>query len=215
MLNIFAIYKPKGPSSFRMISLLRKQTGVKKIGHAGTLDPLASGVLVVGVGREATRELHKIVAKDKEYLVTVKLGMTSTTDDEAGTKTIIAVDQEPELAAIKKIIPKYIGVIEQVPPQFSAIKISGQRAYDVARKGETVEFRKREVRIDAIEIIDYEWPLLKLKVKTGPGAYIRSLARDIGEDLKCGGYVTELERTRVGEFGLAECVEIDKIERIG
>lgn len=211
MPNIFAINKPKALSSFKMISLLRKQTGVKKIGHAGTLDPLASGVLVVGVGREATRELHTIVAKDKEYVVTVRLGMTSTTDDEAGTKTIIAVDQEPELTDIEKIIPNYIGTIEQVPPQFSAIKVAGRRAYDVARKGHEVTFKKREVRIDAIEVISYHWPLLKLKVKTGPGAYIRSLARDIGEDLHCGGYVAELERIRVGEFGLEDCVDIESL----
>ncbi len=201
MKTIFVIYKPKGPTSHDIINKLRKEMGIKKIGHAGTLDPLASGVLVVGVGREATKQLGTIVKKEKEYLAKIRLGMTSTTDDEEGVKTEIKiVGKIPTLGEIKKAIAKFQGEISQTPPIYSAIKIKGKEAYKLARKGQEPKLKPRKVEIKKIDILKYEWPYLEIRVVTGPGVYIRSLARDIGQHLKTGGYLAELERTRVGEF---------------
>ncbi|MFA6919307.1 MAG: tRNA pseudouridine(55) synthase TruB [Patescibacteria group bacterium] len=208
---IIAINKPKGPSSFQMIGQIRKITGIRKIGHAGTLDPLASGVLVVAIGRESTRQISQIVEKEKEYVAKIKFGLTSSTDDEAGEKKIISA-RKPRLEEIEKIIPKFLGNIKQVPPQFSAIKIKGNRAYQMARAGQIVKFRERFVEIKNIEILNYKYPYLNIKVTTGPGAYIRSLARDIGQKLKVGAYMAELQRTRVGDYKIEDCLPLSKIK---
>lgn len=202
MQGIFAVYKPKGPTSHDVINQLRRKTGVRKIGHAGTLDPLASGVLVVGVGREATKQLGAVARKEKEYLAKIRLGMTSTTDDEEGEKTKTKVAGIPTIVEIKKAVAKFEGEILQTPPIYSAIKIKGKEAYKLARKGQTPELKPRKVLIKEIEILNYEWPYLELRFVTGPGVYIRALARDIGKELKVGGYLAELERTRVGKFTL-------------
>ena len=201
MKGIFAVYKPKGPTSHDIINKLRRETGVRKIGHAGTLDPLASGVLVVGVGREATKQLGAIVKKEKEYLAKIRLGMTSTTDDEEGTKTEVRiVGKIPTLGEIKKAVAKFKGEILQTPPIYSAIKVKGKEAYKLARQGQAPELKPRKALIKEIETLKYEWPYLEINVVTGPGVYIRALARDLGKELKVGGYLAELERTRVGEF---------------
>lgn len=206
--GIIAVIKPKGPTSFDIISKLRKLTGIKKIGHAGTLDPLASGVLVVGIGREATRKLHEVVETEKEYLATVRFSAESTTDDEAGEKTEIKVIKKPTRDLVEKFLSKFTGKFLQQPPIFSAIKIKGERAYKVARRGEDPKLRKREVEVKEIKIIKYKWPLLKIKVVSGPGFYVRSLARDLGKKLKVGGYLAELERARVGQFKKNKAFEI-------
>lgn len=198
--GIFAIYKPKGLTSNDVLNQLRRRTGIKKVGHAGTLDPLASGVLVVGVGREATKQLGTIVKKEKEYLAKIRLGMTSTTDDEEGEKTEIEVVKVLTLEEIQKVVAKFEGGILQTPPIYSAVKISGQEAYKLARKGQIPKLEPRQVEIKKIDILKYQWPFLSLRVVTGPGVYIRSLARDIGKELKTGAYLAELERTRVGNF---------------
>ncbi len=200
MKNIFAIYKPKGPTSHDIIDELRKITGVKKIGHAGTLDPLASGVLVVGIGRQATKKLAEIVAHEKEYLAEIKLGERSSTDDQEGQKEKVAVEKVPTLEDIQKVIQEFEGEIKQVPPLYSAVKVHGREAYKLARQGHLPQLKPRRVIIKKIGILDYRWPYLKLKIVTGPGVYIRSLARDLGEKLGTGGYLAELERTRVGKF---------------
>jgi tRNA pseudouridine55 synthase len=201
-----AVYKPKGISSFGMISKLRKLIGVKKIGHAGTLDPLASGVLVVGIGREATKELHNSVQAGKEYLANIKLGIESTTDDEEGEKTLVKTDKIPSLEDVQRIILQFEGKIMQAPPVFSAIKIKGERAYKLAREGKGVVMDKRRVEVKKIELLKYEWPFLDLRIETGPGVYIRSIARDIGRELGSGGYLVGLERTRVGDFRIKDCI---------
>jgi len=200
MRGIYAVYKPKGPTSHKIINQLRRKTGVKKIGHAGTLDPLASGVLVVGIGREATKKLASIVKKEKEYLAKIRLGMTSTTDDEEGEKTKVKVSRIPTFKEIQKAVAKFEGEILQTPPIYSAVKINGQKAYKLARKGQKPKLEPRKVLIKEIKILEYEWPYLKLRIVTGPGVYIRALARDLGQLLKTGGYLAELERTRVGDF---------------
>ncbi len=198
--GIIGIYKPVGVSSFDAIRRLRMLTGIRKIGHAGTLDPLAKGVLVVGIGKEACKSLAENVKKEKEYLAVIKLGQESSTDDEEGVKKIIKINETPELEQIKKIIPKFEGIISQIPPIFSAIKVNGQRAYSLARKGKSFSLKSRKIEIKQIELLGYKWPKLRLRVITGPGVYIRALARDIGRELNCGGYLASLERIRVGEF---------------
>ena len=206
--TLLAVYKPKGPTSFDIIARIKRMSGVKRVGHAGTLDPLASGVLVVGIGREATKKLHEIVAQEKEYEVTIKLGETSVTDDEEREKTIIASATNPTSMEVERAVKRFIGVIEQTPPQFSAVKVRGRPAYQSARRGEKIELKSRLVKIKSVEILHYKYPLLKLRVVTGKGVYIRSLARDIGSILETGGYVAELERTRVGEFDLSKAVRM-------
>lgn len=211
MKGIFAVYKPKGPTSHDIIDKLRKKTGVKKIGHAGTLDPLASGVLVVGVGREATKQLGNIVKKEKEYLAKIRLGMTSTTDDEEGEKVVVVALSNAKrllkVPEVEKAVLKFRGEILQTPPIYSAVKVKGKEAYKLARKGQTPKLKPRKVLIKEIEILNYKWPYLKLRVVTGPGVYIRALARDIGKTLKTGGYLAELERTRVGDFTKENAVQ--------
>lgn len=211
--HIFIIDKPKGPTSHDIINQLRRITQIRKIGHAGTLDPLASGVLVVGIGREGTKQLGDIVKHDKEYIATIKLGATSTTDDEEGDKTIIKKDSDIDSDAIRNCLIKFIGDIKQVPPVYSAIKIKGKPAYKRTRSGETLTLAARDVKIDDIQILDYQWPILNLKVTCGPGVYIRSLARDIGNDLKTGGYLSDLRRTRIGNFDIKQAITLEQFEK--
>ena len=205
--QILGVYKPKGPTSFDIIRKIKRISGIKRVGHAGTLDPLASGVLVVGIGREATKRLHEIVGREKEYIVSIKLGETSTTDDEEGKKTVINPAAIPSYTQVEQAVEKFIGVIEQTPPQFSAVKIAGHPAYKSARRGMKLDLKPRRIEIKKIEILNYNYPLLKLRVITGKGVYIRSLARDIGKILATGGYVAELKRIRVGEFRVSDTIE--------
>ncbi len=204
--GIYPIFKPKGITSFKVISILRKITNVKKIGHGGTLDPLASGVLVVAIGKEFTKKIHLEVAKEKEYDAEIMLGLESTTDDEEGIKNLgKGSGKVIGRKDIEQILSQFIGTIEQIPPIYSAIKINGQESYKLARKGKEVEMKKRIVEIKSIEIMEYSYPLLSIRVTCGPGVYIRSLARDIGRNLGVGGYLHELVRTRVGEYKQEDC----------
>jgi tRNA pseudouridine55 synthase len=209
--NIFAIYKEKGPTSHDIINRVRRITGERRVGHAGTLDPLASGVLVVAVGREWTKKLGEIVVKEKEYIADIKLGEESATDDEEGEKFSLLVNKFISLQEIKKAADKFIGKIKQTPPVYSAIKINGKPAHRLVRAGKDVKLEPREVEIKSIEILKYEWPFLKLRVVTGPGVYIRALARDIGRELGVGGYLYELERTRVGEYDKNNALTIEEL----
>jgi len=196
-----AVWKPKGPTSYDIIRELKKvlPKGVK-IGHAGTLDPLASGVLVIGVGREATKDLSEAVGAEKEYIAKIRFGESSTTDDEEGEKKIFKLEIFPRIKQIEEILLQFTGKIIQMPPAFSALKVNGKTAYSLARKGRKVNLKPREVWIKKIEILSYGWPYLILRVTTGPGVYIRALARDLGELLAGGGYLADLERTQVGSF---------------
>ncbi|MEK7093941.1 MAG: tRNA pseudouridine(55) synthase TruB [Patescibacteria group bacterium] len=211
---IVAVWKPKGPSSFKMVSLIRKLTGEKKVGHAGTLDPLAEGVLVIGIGREGTKQLHDIVGHQKEYEAVIKLGEESSTDDAEGEKTKFEVSLVPSREMIGEVVDKFIGNIEQTPPPYSAMKIGGKRAYKLAREGKEVILLPRPVAIKNIEIMGYSWPILEIRVVTGPGVYIRSLARDIGRELKTGGYIASLTRTRVGEFTREQAIKLPDRESL-
>lgn len=210
MNGIFGINKPVGPTSHDIIDQLRRKIGIRKIGHAGTLDPLASGVLVVAIGREFTKQIDELVQKEKEYIAKVKFGFNSTTDDEQGDKEEIEISVEPTKEDITKILPKFIGEIKQMPPIYSSVKVSGRPAHRRARKGEDVKLGTRDVLIKDIEILDYRWPYLEIKVLTGPGVYIRSLARDIGKELKVGGYLAGLQRIRVGEYKINDAVSVEE-----
>jgi tRNA pseudouridine55 synthase len=211
MKDIFTIYKPKGPTSYDMIAQVKKATGESRVGHAGTLDPLAEGVLVVGVGRDATRQLEGVVKKEKEYIADIKLGVTSETDDEEGIKTKTKNVKSVKLSEVKEVIEKFIGIVDQVPPIYSAIKVSGQRAYKAARKGQELKLAPRKVEIKSIKILKYKYPNLKIRVITGRGVYIRSLARDIGKALGTGGYMSDLKRERVGKFKASKAIDINRL----
>lgn len=211
MKNIFAVYKNSGPTSHDIVDQLRKITGLKRIGHAGTLDPLARGVLVVGVGREATRKLSLTVKKEKEYLATIRLGQESTTDDAAGKKRLFPVKRIPPITEVSQAINNFVGLRPQTPPDYSAVKVSGRPAYKYARSGKAVALKPRIVRIKLIELEKYHWPEILLRVVTGPGVYIRSLARDIGRTLGTGGFLSDLERIRVGDFTKAQALTIEQL----
>jgi len=212
MQHVFAVYKPKGPTSHDVVNEIRKITGVRKVGHAGTLDPLASGVLVIGVGRDATRALGQMLQEEKEYVAKIKLGEESVTDDAEGEKTVHKISVPPTRGEAEDAALKFCGNILQMTPVYSAAKVRGKRAYKHARQGIPLSPGPRQVEIKEIEILKYEWPYLTLRVVTGSGVYIRALARDIGQELKTGGYLFDLERTRVGEFTKEKIIPIADLD---
>ncbi len=208
---IFAYYKKIGPTSRDVLNYLQSVTGMKKIGHGGTLDPLAEGVLVVGIGRESTKKLHKEDFNEKEYIAVLSLGKETITLDREGEKKKNKVKNTPELKRIKEVLEELTGIIMQEPPSFSAVKIDGKEAYKWARKGIIKKPKARPAEIKKIEIMSYRYPFLKIRVLTGRGVYIRSLARDIGESLGCGGYLYTLKRIKVGPFTLDDCISKEVI----
>lgn len=211
------INKPEGWTSFDVVGFTRKQLRAQhpeqknlKVGHAGTLDPFATGLLIVGVGREATKKLDEFKAMSKTYVATIKLGATSDTYDKTGIisdlKFKISDFRPPTIAEIKKVINSFKGKQKQTPPMFSAKKINGQRLYELARKGIEVERQPSEIEIYKIKILDYTWPFLKIEVQCSAGTYIRSLAHDIGAKLGAGAYCEELVRTKIGDYSLDDAV---------
>ncbi len=179
-----------------------------KVGHAGTLDPLATGLLILCTGK-MTKQIEFFQAKEKEYTATFKLGATTPSFDmeteEDSNKGTSHVTNE----LIEEAIKKFQGEIEQVPPIFSAVKIKGKRAFDYARNGEDVKLTPRKIVIRKIEVLSFSSPYLKIRVKCSKGTYIRSLARDIGEELKCGAYLTELRRTKIGDLKVEDAIKVD------
>lgn len=186
---------------------------IKKIGHAGTLDPLASGVLIVCTGK-MTKKINEFMEMPKKYKAQINLTAFSDTDDAEGPLTKITNISIPSLDTVKQIISTFIGDIKQTPPKFSAIKINGKRAYKKARQGEDFEMPTRTVTIHAIEIVTYEWPTLTINVTCSKGTYIRTLARDIGLSLSTGGYLTQLTRTAIGPYKLQDAVTLEKLQEI-
>lgn len=210
------INKPTGWTSFDVVNFIRKKervrTGTKniKVGHAGTLDPFATGLLIVGVGREATKRLDEFKNLPKTYIATIHLGAVSDTQDVTGTiqKQEANNTKQPNLETVKKIIANFIGKQKQIPPMFSAKKIGGQRLYKLARQGKEIEREPSEIEIYQITLLGYDYPILKIEVECSAGTYIRTLAADIGEKLGTGAYCEELTRTKIGEYTL------DKAESI-
>ena len=213
MRGIYAIYKTKGPTSHDTIKEIKNITGIKKVGHGGTLDPLAEGVLVVAVGREFTKKLGALLEEEKEYLAKIKLGENSTTDDGEGIKTAIKNKVTPTKNQIIKATERFIGWIDQLPPQYSAGKVFGERAYKKARRGEKFKLGTHRVLIKKIDLIKYQWPYVDLRVVTGSGVYLRSLARDMGKALKTGGYLAKLVRTRVGKFNIQKAKTVTEFKK--
>ena len=207
--------KPTGPTSHDMVYKLRKITGIKKIGHAGTLDPFASGLLIMAIGRESTKQISKYVKLDKEYIATLYLGATSTTHDPEGeiTKKPGFGYPKPGFNAeeIKKVLEKFKGEQKQIPPMFSAKKVKGKKLYELARKGIEIKREAVDINIKNLELLEYKWPELELKIKCSSGTYIRSLAYDIGEALRTGAYLTVLERISIGEFLLNKSCKIEEL----
>jgi len=210
MKEILLIDKPKGISSFDVIRILRKKLKIKKMGHAGTLDPLATGLLIIGVGK-GTKKLSQFLKLDKEYVAKIKLGAVSDTYDKEGKIKEIKIEKVPEKIKVEKVVESFVGEISQTPPLYSAKKIKGKRAYQLARRGIEVKLKPKKVKIYKIEILDYKFPYLKIKVNCSSGTYIRSLAADIGKKLKCGGYLEELKRTKIGKFSLKDAKKLNEI----
>jgi tRNA pseudouridine55 synthase len=209
MNGLLVIDKPGGMTSRDVVNRVQKWFPRKtKIGHTGTLDPLATGVLVVCIGA-ATRLADYVQAMSKSYISRFRLGATSTTDDVDGEVAVHTASTFPTHAEIEESLASFVGTIEQVPPAFSALKVSGQRAHELARKGSDVPLAARPVRIDAIRLIAYEWPYLDVEVDCGKGTYIRSIARDFGAKLGCGGMVQTLRRTRIGTFKAEQGIGLD------
>jgi tRNA pseudouridine55 synthase len=203
--GLLLVNKPKGRSSFSLIPLLRKKLDLKKIGHAGTLDPFATGLLIFLVGKNYTRRSDSLLCQSKEYIAEVKFGETTDTYDLEGKITATS-DRIPSLDQIEVALHSFQGEVMQIPPMFSAKKIGGKKLYDLARKGEEIE-RKPVKVVMQIDLIDYQAPYLKIRVKASKGTYIRSLAYDLGEKLGCGAHLTALERTVSGEYSLTAAID--------
>lgn len=214
--GLLLIDKQKGFTSMDVCAIIRarlRRAGAPKrikVGHAGTLDPMATGLLVVLVGK-ATKLCNQFMADQKQYEATIDLSHTSTTDDAEGQLTPADVSTIPTPDQLRAAAAAFVGTIQQRPPNFSAMSIGGQRAYDLARAGKPVELAPRPVRIDAFEVRSYAWPLAQVAVTCGKGTYIRSLARDLGQALHTGGMLTALRRTRSGEFSVEGARRLDQL----
>lgn len=232
--EILLVDKPAGVSSFGVVARVRRRLSEEagyvevvrkdgvarqkrkkvKVGHTGTLDPFATGLLILLVGK-GTKRANEFLKLDKEYIATLRLGANSTTGDPEGEITEHEICEIPNKEAVEKCVEKLVGENSQRVPAYSAVKINGQRAYKLAREGKQVEMPVRKVKIYKIEILSYEWPELKIRCKVSSGTYIRALAEDIGKALGTGAYLTELRRTQVGEYRVEGARLIDEIGELG
>ncbi|MBR3115685.1 tRNA pseudouridine(55) synthase TruB [Candidatus Saccharibacteria bacterium] len=211
--RVILVDKPEGISSFGVVAKVRGRLKAEfghkvKVGHTGTLDPFATGLLILLSGK-MTKKSGEFLKLDKEYVATMKLGYTSTTGDPEGQIQEYSV--KSVLPPIESVLSDFIGKIVQTPPRYSAIKINGERAYKLARKGQEFEIPKREVEIYEIEVLRYEYPELEIRCHVSSGTYIRTLAEDIGERLGTGAYLTALRRTRVGKYDVKDAVKLDEL----
>ncbi len=215
--EIFAIDKPYRISSFGALAhvryVLSRTLGYKvKIGHAGTLDPLATGVLILCTGK-ATKRIEEFQGQTKEYTATLQLGATTASYDMEHEVNALFPTEHITRELINDTLPQFIGDIEQIPPTYSAVKVNGDRAYELRRAGEEVKLKPKHIHIDEIEVVDFdvEKMQLSLRVVCGKGTYIRALARDLGRALNSGAYLTALRRTRVGDFTIDRCLDYEHI----
>ena len=213
--GILNVDKPAGVSSARLVGqvkyLLPRGT---KIGHAGTLDPFATGVLLLLVGK-ATKLCERLMDEPKQYHGTIKFGATTPTDDPESEATVTPGVQPVSEDLVREKLATFVGDIEQRPPAFSALKVGGRRAYKLAREGETVVLQPRIVHVYGIELLNYEWPLAQFRVDCGRGTYVRAIARDLGAMLGVGGHLVQLRRTRVGPFYVNDAVSVDQLRADG
>jgi len=205
------IDKPGKITSHTVINHLRRISGIKKIGHAGTLDPMATGLLIVAVSRQATKKIDQFIKLDKEYEAEIFFGKTTDTHDREGKVTAEYQGQKIKKEELKKILKSFIGPQEQLPPMFSAKKIKGQKLYQLARRNIEIERPKSVITIYSLVLSSYSWPKAKVKVRCSSGTYIRAIARDLGQILGCGAHLSELRRTKIANFTLAKSVKLDKM----
>lgn len=219
--GLIVVDKPIGLSSMDVVRRVRRAAadgaGVirlkqMKTGHAGTLDPLATGVVICCVGK-ATKAVDRLMGQTKTYETVVDLSAFTATDDLEGEREEVAIDAPPSREAVAAAIGSFLGEIEQAPPAFSAVHVNGQRAYKLARRGDAVDIKPRRVRIDAIELLGYDWPRVTLRIVCGKGVYIRSLGRDLGKALGTGGHLAALRRTSIGSYRVEDAHPIERFKR--
>lgn len=208
--GILLLNKPKGSSSFSLVRKLRKLVGVQKIGHAGTLDPFATGVMVMLIGRRYTKLSNQFLEADKVYWAELRLGLSTDTYDCEGRVTRTS-DFIPSIEEVRAALELFQGEVSQVPPMFSAKKQQGKKLYELARRGIEVERPAVKVRL-LTEFIEYSYPFLRLKVSCSKGTYIRSLAQDLGDTLGCGAHLTNLTRLKSGKYELSACLSWEELE---
>ncbi|MEK9131155.1 MAG: tRNA pseudouridine(55) synthase TruB [Patescibacteria group bacterium] len=220
------IDKPSGMTSHDVIDAVRRVTGERRVGHAGTLDPFATGLLIVGVGKSATTRLSEFVGLDKEYEATFVLGSTSTTDDPEGTIITTGAINGLTPSDLSSAMQSFVGTIEQIPPQYAAIKIKGKKMYELARQGEVIEAKPRTVTVHSFELREIassavlpprkntlDLPVsLNVHLRVSSGTYIRAIARDLGAKLDVGGYVSQLRRTSIGPYRVEDADTIDQLQ---
>ena len=210
--GIINVYKEKGFTSHDVVAKLRGILRQKKIGHTGTLDPEAVGVLPVCLGK-GTKLCDMLTDHNKTYEVVMRLGVTTDTEDMTGTvlttKDVHATEDE-----VKAVIEGFVGSMEQIPPMYSALKVNGKKLYELAREGKVIERKARPITIDSITILEMNLPLVRMEIACSKGTYIRSICRDIGEKLQCGGCMDSLIRTKVGQFLIKDSLTLAEIEKL-
>lgn len=207
------IDKPKGLTSHDVIDRVRAVTGEKKVGHAGTLDPNATGLLIVGVGRDATKMLGGLSKEtNKEYVAEVVLGEERDTDDIEGKVITEYIGEKPSRKAVENTLSIFLGEQEQKPPAYSAIKLKGKKAYQLARMGERPDLKLRKITVFNIKLLKYEYPKLVFICLVSSGTYIRSLARDIGKKLLTGAYLGNLRRTKIGKYNVSDAIPLENLD---
>ncbi len=207
--GLYLVNKPAGPTSHDMVDRVRKITGERRVGHAGTLDPFAEGLLIILVGREWTRRQSEFLHMNKTYEATLFLGAQSDTQDRTGTIT----PQEctpPSFLEVQRACESFIKTYDQMPSAFSAKKIGGKKAYELARQGITPDLKPQTITIHSLELLNYTWPRLTIRTHVSSGTYIRALASDIGNTLGCGAYLESLKRTVIGSYKLEDAITLEQ-----
>lgn len=212
MTGVLNIDKPGGITSHDVVSHVRKHTNQRRVGHAGTLDPFATGVLIVAVG-SATRLIEYTRDLPKTYHTTFTLGAKSDTDDRTGEITPSNKTSHPTITDIKTSLQKFVGTIKQTPPDYAALKVQGKKMYELARAGKDIHAKPRNVTVHAIKFLHYNYPQLKLEITCGSGTYIRAIARDLGQKLNTNAYVQELRRTAIGDFTLDTAMPLSDLTK--
>jgi tRNA pseudouridine55 synthase len=209
------IDKPKGMTSHDVVDRIRRITGERRVGHGGTLDPNATGLLIVGIGRGSTKKLGSLAKKSrKTYIAEIVLGEERDTDDSEGRIVVKARGVlPPGRKEIVELLRQFLGDQKQIPPKYSAVKVKGKKAYELARAGKKVVLKSRKVTIHRIKLISYKYPVIKIDIEVSAGTYIRAIARDVGRKLGIGGYLAELQRTKIGRFSLGKAMPLYRISR--
>jgi tRNA pseudouridine55 synthase len=208
--GLLIIDKPVGPTSHQVVSVVRRGSGVRKVGHAGTLDPRASGVLVLCLGA-ATRLSEYLSTASKRYQAVIRFGSSTKTYDSEG-EVMLQTGDSPERSSIEQLLPEFQGEISQVPPPFSAIKVKGSKAYELAREGKEIELDPRQVTIYDLKFLSYKAPDLSLEIECSAGTYIRSIAHDLGDRLSTGAHLAGLRRIKSGPFTIKDAIPLPKLE---